>query len=385
MKFLFDARQETMYPLAKEGFSGGSQTYIRAITERLAARGHKVHIIAPDLEIDEQRGDNLYYWPSAYFPHDADVAVMQMHARPDPEYQAPIAVLMTSCVDPWLGPNHEFAKSFDCIPVFSEKHKELLCKMRPVSAEKCYVTGLGVDPFDYSVYSYADGEKQIEHISTREWLDHFKIPGRMFYANDPARGLFYVLDIFDVVKKHVPEATLHVAYDFDTQLSWRRWEHSHMAQMLLECGVRLATTPGIVNLGALTRNQVISEELEAQVHCMPSNPPGIGTQTHGITQMECAAAGCALVLSDIEAFPEVFGNAAIVLPVIGQYLPATEKRVMAEDYAAVVVELMTDPERWQQASQSARALAEQNTWDRVVDNWESMLLDVSSKLEQSNV
>jgi glycosyltransferase involved in cell wall biosynthesis len=106
---------------------------------------------------------------------------------------------------------------------------------------------------------------------------------------------------------------------------------------------------------------------------MPSDPPNVGTQIHGLTQLECAAAGCALVLSDVEAFPEVFGTAAHILPVIGKYRPELERRITAEDYAAIVVELMRDQEKWKHASTQARALAEQHTWSRVVDNWEAML------------
>ncbi len=38
-----------------------------------------------------------------------------------------------------------------------------------------------------------------------------------------------------------------------------------------------------------------------------------------------------------------------------------------------MVELMRDPAKWQEASRKARALAEQNTWERVADNWDKML------------
>lgn len=365
MRLLFDARGETMYPLGKEGFSGGSQTYIKAITAGLAERGHQVHVITNDLETDEQRGPNLWYWPPTYFPHTADVAVMQMHARENPEYEAPLCVLMTSCVDPWLGPGHQWAGSFDAIPVFSETHKRLLCKLRPVPEDKCFLTGLGVCLEDYDSGMFTG--------PTGETLAFGKVPGRMLYANDPARGLFYTLDVFDLVREQVPDATLHVAYDFDTQLSWRAWEHSQMAEMLWDCKRRLESTPGVVNLGGITREQIIREQLECQVHCMPSDPPGIGTQTHGITQMECAAAGAALVLSDVEAFPEVFGDGATILPVIGKYIPEAERRITAADYAAVVVELMQDPAKWAEASKKARALAERHTWSVVLDKWEAML------------
>lgn len=381
MRILFDCRQETLYPLAKEGFSGGSQVYVRAIIRGLVANGHEVHVIAPDLAEDERRGPNEFWWPPDYFPKRFDVAVMQMHARAEPEYEAPFCILMTSCVDPWLGPDNAFANSFDAVPVFSQTHKDLLCKVRPIPPEKCHITGLGVDLADYDVplagvdtstvpytFDYTQARKQLENP-----YSPLKVPGRMLYGNDPARGLFYALDIFDRVRVRVPEATLHVTYNFDQQHGWRAWEHSQMAQLLWECKRRLETTPGVVSLGGLGRAGIIREQLECQVHCAPQDPPGVGTQTHGIMQMECAAAGAALVLSDIEAFPEVFGGAAKILPVIGKYLPDRQNRCDAGDYAEVVIGLMKNPKKWATWSRKARALAEKNTWSIVVDKWETML------------
>ncbi len=378
MRILFDATPETMYPLATEGFSGGSQTYIRAIIRRLVERGHTVHVIANDLQVDEQRGECEFWWPKDYHPHQFDVAIQQMHVNPNPDYDAPILVLMTSCVDPNLGPDHQWASQIDAYPLFSETHKRLLLQLRPtVPEDRCYITGLGVDLEDYYPWNPEYDPEQdgmsVPYYGGPGELRFRKVPGRMLYANDPARGLFYTLDVFEHVCREVTDATLHVAYDFDRQLSWHAWEHSQIAQLLWECKRRLGTTPGVVNVGGLPRADLIREQLECQVHCMPSDPPAIGTQTHGITQMECAAAGAALVLSDVEAFPEVFGEGAIILPVIGRYQPDQERRVDAQDYAAVVVELMRDRDKWEEASRKARALAEKHTWDIVCDRWEEML------------
>jgi len=370
MKIIFDASPETMYPLAGPGFSGGSQVYIKAIVRGLLARGHEVHVIAPDLQIEERRGVNEFWWPVGYHPRQFDVAVMQMHARENPPYEAPVCVLMTSCVDPYLGPGDQWADAFEAVPVFSQTHKELLLATRPtIKPERIHITGLGVDLGDYPPDS-ATGEETVGDCVS---YHAYKIPGRMLYANDPARGLFYTLDIFDEVRKRVPQATLHVTYDFVRQMGYRQWEHSQMAQYLWECKYRLENTPGVVNVGAPERDGIVREQLECQVHCMPSDPPGIGTQTHGITQMECGAAGAALVLSDVEAFPEVFGEGATILPRIGQYLPEAERRVTAADYAEVVSELMQDPAKWAEESRRARALAEANTWDDVVARWATML------------
>lgn len=382
MRLLFDSTPETMYPLAKEGFSGGSQTYIKAIIHAMVEKGHTVHVIANDLEVDEQRGEREFWWPKAYHPHMFDVAIQQMHVRPNPPYEAPILVLMTSCVDPALGPDNAWAEAVDAIPVFSEVHKTLLYEIKSIPPEKCYLTGLGVDLADYTFSAPLDLDAAMyatpEYQET--WRKAQKQHGRMLYANDPARGLFNVLDIFDLVRKEVPHATLHVAYDFDKQFGYRCWEHSAMAERLWDCKKRLASAPGVVNRGGISRPDIIREELQCQVHCMPSDPPGVGTQTHGITQMECAAAGAALVLSDVEAFPEVFSEGAKILPVTGRFIPDQERRVTAEDYAAEVVRLMTDPDACEEASRQARALAEKNTWGRVADRWQAMLEDQANRV-----
>jgi glycosyltransferase involved in cell wall biosynthesis len=342
-----------MYPLAQEGFSGGSQVYLRALITQMLKRDHTVHVIAPDAQEPQQRGPREFWWTPTIHPHHYDLAIQQMHLH-EPSYDAPTLVLMTSCIDPYCGPNHEWVGACEAVPVFSQTHKDLLLETRPFASESIHITGLGVD-----LATYMPTDNSTPFITAP------KVPGRMLYANDPARGLFYVLDIFDEVRKRVPHATLHIAYDFDTQFSWRQWEHSQMAEYLWACKKRIAETPGVVNLGALTRHEIIKEQLECQVHCMPSDPPGRGTQTHGITQMECAAAGCALVLSDVEAFPEVFSTAALIMPTIGTYVENAQRRVSAQDYAGEVIELMLNPDAFHTASEQSIQLAKQHTWDHV--------------------
>ena len=101
--------------------------------------------------------------------------------------------------------------------------------------------------------------------------------------------------------------------------------------------------------------------------------------------MECAAAGSALVLSDTEAFPEVFGEAAEILPLPGWFDPRAESRWTTQDWAEAVVELMRDPDKWAEASRKARALAEKNTWRHVVDRWDAMLSELSAKVAKKEM
>lgn len=358
MNLIIDATALRMYPVGKPAtFRGGTETYVQKLASSLAAKGHIVHVVTPDLEREEHRASTEWWWPADYHPTQADAVVMmhRLDLQALAPYSADLLILATNGCDPDLGPDGEWAKNVDAYPCFSQTHIDLLCRHRPtVDKCKCFVTGLGVDVEQYNLAAPF-------------------CRGRMLYANDPSRGLWHVLDIFEHVKREVPEATLHIAYDFQRQFEHHRWRASALAELLWECRKRIANTEGVVDLGGLTTDQLVQEQLACQVHVMPSDPPNTGSQIHGITQMECAAAGAALVLSDTEAFPEVFSEAATILPLPGTFLPEYERRVDAQDWADVVVELMRDETMWLEASRKARALAEKHTWDAVIEKWEAML------------
>ena len=356
MRLIFDARPLDLYPgWASGGFFGGTEGMVQQLAHGLAEKGHTVHVITPDLPIEQQRGPTEWWWPANVYPHAADALVLvhSMERLPTSGITAPLVIMATNGIDPPILPDDQTRSIVDAWPVFSETHKRLLCATRPaVDPDKCFLTGLGVE---------------------LPVLIDATVPGRMLYANDPQRGLWHVLDIFDELRKVVPDASLHIAYEFDRQFEPHRWQASAMAEVMWECKRRIETTPGIVKLGHLSREELIREQLECSVHVMPSDPPNVGSQIHGITQMECAAAGAALVLSDTEAFPEIFGEAATILPLPGAYLPDSERRVDALDWAEHVAELMGDDAAWQVASALARGLAEKHTWAHVIDRWDAML------------
>lgn len=354
MRLTFDCRALRTYPVGRSGFSGGTEGMVRQLAHGLADHGHLVHVITPDLHVEEQRGPTEWWWPPTGYPRACDVLVLvhSMEMLPTGGITAPLVIMASNGIDPPILPDEQTRATVDAWPVFSETHKRLLCATRPaVDPEKCFVTGLGVD------------------IAPYRGVD--KRSGRLLYANDPQRGLWHVLDIYD--KLAVADKSLHIGYEFDRQFEPHRWNATAMAEMLWECKRRIECTPGIIKLGPLSHEELIREQLECHVHAMPSDPPNVGSQIHGITQLECAAAGAALVLSDTEAFPEIFGDAATLLPLPGALLPEQERRVDAQDWADVIEELMGDNDKWAEASHSARWLARDHTWARVVDKWEDML------------
>ncbi len=372
MRIVFDGRALDLYHLGQEGFHGGTELMVKRIAHGLAERGHTVHVVTNDLPVEEQRGRTEWWWGPQSFPRAADMVVLvhSMENLPSSGYTTPLLVVATNGIDPPLI-DDKATQLVDAWPVFSECHRDLLCKTRPaVDPEKCFVTGLGVDLAGYNGNLY---QRKREAVAYKDRSRAESEPGRLLYANDPARGLWHVLDIFDKLKALAPHATLHVSYDFPRAFENVSWNATAQAQAFWDMKRRLETTPGVVSLGALSRTEVIREQLECQVHAMPSDPPNVGSQIHGITQMECAAAGAALVLSDIEAFPEVFGSAATILPLPGTYLPDQQRRLDPQDWAETIADIMNNPDAWDAHSAASRRLAEKNTWNDVVDRWENMI------------
>lgn len=381
MKIILDASALTLYPLVKSGWHGGTEQYVKVLAHGLADYGHTVHLVAADADVDEQWGPNLFVWPEHTHPTRCDVLIAVHNlacAGPDSPYKAPLLVLASNGVGSHLGPNDEWTRFIDGVACFSQNHIDLLTKTHPtIPASKCHITGLGVHLSDYPVPSlHADG--------SADWGAP-KVPGRFFFSNDPARGLWHVLDIYEEVVAQYPDASLHIGYDFERQFNERKWQSNWMSEMFWESARRMKSLPGVVNLGALTRDEVIEQQGECHIHLMPSDPPNVGSQIHGLGQLEAAACGTPLVLSQTEAFPEVFGAAADILPLPGTYLHAHERRYDAQDWADHCLEIIRDPLRWREMSDKSRVLAETMDWSTVVMKWDQMLHTLAAGVSMDEV
>ncbi len=374
MRIIFDATALQLYGFAKGTFRGGTEQYLMKIIDGLSEK-HEVHVVAPDLEFDERRGDQ-FWWPANQHPYRADVVVMVQDLRNVVGYIAEHFVLCTTTTDPWLGDDGSWGERLSVVPCMSQTHVDLLTSMRPsIAAEKCVITGLGVNVDELM----QPGANNLFGDATPADRRN-TVPGRMLYANDPTRGLWHTLQIFDKVRSQIPDATLHVAYDFDRQFEPHRWRQNDQAEAMWKCKDRIEQGNGVVNIGALTHDELIREQLECCVHVYPSDPTNTGSQTHGLTQMELAAAGVPLVLSDVESYPELFGECASILPLPGMLAARSAdgdlQRVTYDDWAAEVVAIMQDTDRWEQMSRKSRETASHHTWPNVIDRWEAMLAEL---------
>jgi glycosyltransferase involved in cell wall biosynthesis len=67
--------------------------------------------------------------------------------------------------------------------------------------------------------------------------------------------------------------------------------------------------PGVENLGRLNAAEMHEQYRRASIYCLPAR-----YEPFGLTPLEAASAGCALVLGELPSLQEVWGDAAIYVP-----------------------------------------------------------------------
>ena len=100
LAIILDARHLQRYGLAHAQMYGGTELLALRLASGLAARGHEVHVIAPDLAHAEHRGPLEWWWPPTGHPDVADVVVGVHGLLTMGDLDAPMRVLLANAIDP---------------------------------------------------------------------------------------------------------------------------------------------------------------------------------------------------------------------------------------------------------------------------------------------
>jgi glycosyltransferase involved in cell wall biosynthesis len=190
-------------------------------------------------------------------------------------------------------------------------------------------------------------------------LDHD--PTHLVWASSPDRGLHHLVDIFKLVKDQVSEARLTVCYDFDR--AYASYHNSLPGSVFcrwLEKAAELKEMDGVEVLQHITQPALAKLFTEAGLLVYPCDPVR-ETETYCVTVNEAMAAGMPVVLSDADCLPENYGDHAKLF----------QRPIDHAAWARSVVQLMTDPERYQRASACSLALARQTDYSLVAGEWEA--------------
>jgi len=191
-----------------------------------------------------------------------------------------------------------------------------------------------------------------------------RAPHRVFYSSSPDRGLHHLLSGWRLVREQVPDAELWVMYEVGKWIEGVRWfmnDLGRRAQIVRMYYEDEPGTDGITFWGMLDKWTLAEKQMECALWAYPADLTA-GTETFCITGVEAAAAGCALLATDGDCLPEIYGEVAglVGLPTDGAL------------FAGAVVKMLTDPAMAAQYTPGME-FARLHTWERVADRWEEAL------------
>lgn len=173
----------------------------------------------------------------------------------------------------------EVLEKIDKVIVLSKYHRSLLPE---VPDEKIYISRNGVD-FDH----IAEVGKMIK-----------RGPRKVIYASQPTRGLEQLLEMWEDVKKEVPDAELAWAYGWDNYDIMI--ERGIGDQEFKDRMVRKMRELGVVDLGRLGKEELYKEFASSGIFAYPSTFPEISC----IVMAEAQASGCYPISTGYAALSE---------------------------------------------------------------------------------
>lgn len=289
------------------GDFGGSEGSMIQFAFALTGLGHKVRIYVPGAQPHEHR---RVEWRAiegdARFKETFDVVIAMRFPDALRGMWARIKALF--CHDPEVPglPIHVYSGLVNLVIVVSEHQKRRFQQQHPIDERLYLVSNSGI--------VWADYDQLIP-----------KVRGRAIYCSVPERGLAALGDIWPLIRKAVPWATLHVTGNL------RLWGLDRDSPQIS----RIESMEGVSYLGLVSREKLVREQLQSQVLLLPGSPSS--PEMCCMSAMECAAARNALVVTDLAALPErvIQGYTGYVVPRVGAW---------QAEFADAAVRLMRDPD-----------------------------------------
>ena len=170
--------------------------------------------------------------------------------------------------------------TFDKIVVLSQYHKSLLPDNIP--DEKIYVSTNGINPDDFV------------------GVESVRNPHRLIYASSYNRGLETILDMWEDIRKAVPDAELHIYY------GWNAYDRAVASGDVQDKGWKAQVCskmeqPGVTEHGRVGHKELVQEYAKAGIWAYPCEYAG---EINCIALTKAIAAGCIPVTNDAYVMKE---------------------------------------------------------------------------------
>lgn len=186
---------------------------------------------------------------------------------------------------------------------------------------------------------------------------------RLVYTSIPERGLDILLKIFSIIKKEIPDASLHVYSG--KALGWRnKKEHDE-----LDSFYNGINQDGIFLRSPLNHKDLAKELEMSSLFLYPSHPVknlGFYAETSCIAALEAQAAGCPVIASNSGALNESILNGKTGILINGN--PDSEE--FQNKFARETISLLKDKKRIAQFRNNCIELIKNNySWDLIAKEW----------------
>jgi glycosyltransferase involved in cell wall biosynthesis len=214
------------------------------------------------------------------------------------------------------------------------------------------------------------GKSEVVPIGTNIefFLPRVRRPGSIAYCSSPDRGLHHLLRIFPEIKKRVPEANLRIYYRFTAwyeqvvNLEGAYWAPMRERAEEIYAALEKLKDSGVTLVGPVPPKMMAAELAGTKVLAYPCDTVRF-SEGYSVSILDACAAGCAPVISGVDALPEIYKDVAHII----------DGTPNADNYGMWVDAIVKGLQDGTGSDQRARLHAEKHSRQAVAKQWEDFL------------
>jgi glycosyltransferase involved in cell wall biosynthesis/tetratricopeptide (TPR) repeat protein len=333
----------------KEGIGGSEEAVIR-LSAKLAKLGYKVVVFAkpgPNSGLDDNGVLWLNYW-QCNIKDEFDIFVawrapyiFEQDIKARKKY-----LWLHDVMEPG-----EFTEkrlnNLNKVIVLSKYHRQLFPM---IPEDKILMSGNGIDPEEFAAY---DGKLERD-------------PHKILYASSHVRGLAYLFEVWEDVKKAVPNAKLDIYYGRESYDAVHKGNPERMKWMD-DMQARAKELDGVTDHGKVSQDTIIQEGFKSGVWAYPCPFPEI----YCITAIKSQASGAVPVSSNFAALDETVQ--------FGVKLPMKEQKEGAnlgkgdpeflKEFKEALIDMLKHPEKQEKIRPAMQKWARTQSWQAIANQW----------------
>lgn len=335
------------------GITGSEQAFLY-LAKHQADLGHQVTCYIPTTQPGFFGGvemlNTVSHWPRLRRIDTADVVISWLSGDPLRLANPGTLRVLSYQINDHLVSGYGFADFTDVFVAVSKAHRDHL------------MTEPGHPP-DWDRWEIAPNGVDLSRFTeTRE-----RVPRRCVYISSPDRGLHWILAMWPEIRFAYPDAELHIYYEVQKWLDTACLLNSEIGlrSHYVMNRIHALGKHGVYVHGAVSPAQLATELLEADVLTYPTDTIRF-TEGFGVSVLEAHAAGLVPIITDADAFGEIYGQSgAIVVPRNGGVR-------WTDAFLETVLRVLGDSDR-ENIRPRVRAFARNYDWRSVALIWDELI------------